>query len=46
MLNFFNTSTKENVKVVDGKKVTVKKWPVKENKDTSWGRCGYESLYK
>lgn len=27
-------------------KVVVQKWPSKEDTDKSWGRSGYESLYK
>lgn len=48
MLNFFkNNKSNENgtYKTIDGKVVLVKQWPVKENKDKSWGRSGYDSLY-
>ncbi len=33
-------------KTVDGKVVLVKDWPCKENSDLTWGRLGFDSLYK
>jgi hypothetical protein len=46
MLNIFKTKSVETHKVLNGKVVLVKQWPVKASGDNSWGRCGYDSLYK
>lgn len=46
MFNFFKTAPKESYKTIQGKVVLVKEWPVPEDKNPSWGRSGYDSLYK
>jgi hypothetical protein len=47
MLKFFKQDKKEGTyKMVDGKVVLVKEWPSNKPIDNSWGRSGYDSLYK
>ena len=46
MLKFFKPVKTETRKVIDGKVVLVKEWPSDKPIDNSWGRSGYDSLYK